>query len=63
MIARLVRRLEEEQAQLAQDALGQPSGRDAFEYGRMVGIYAGLQLAKETLLNIQQEDERRGFDL
>lgn len=63
MIARLVQRLEKEQAQLAQDALGQPAGRDAFEYGRVAGIFAGLALAKDILLNIQQEDEERGFNL
>jgi len=59
----LLQRLEQSQADLARDALQQPQGRDTFEYGRVVGIYAGLELAKTVLLDTVAEKERRDFDL
>jgi hypothetical protein len=48
---------------LARDALEQPQGRDTFEYGRVVGIYAGLELAKTVLLDTVAEKERKDFNL
>ena len=49
-IAVLIQRLEAEQARLASEALAQPSGKDGFDYGRAVGMYAGLEHAKRTIL-------------
>ena len=51
MIDPLIRRLEEEQAAFAKEALSRPSGRDDFEYGRVCGIYAGLERAREIIFN------------
>lgn len=51
MIDPIVRKLEEEQAALARAALTQPAGRDDFEYGRVCGMYAGLERAREIALN------------
>jgi hypothetical protein len=59
----LLQRLEQSQADLARDALEQPQGRDTFEYGRVVGIYAGLELAKTVLLDMAAEKERKDFNL
>jgi len=59
----LLQRLETEQASLAREALGKPSGRDAYEYGRVVGMYAGLERAKQLLFEVNDELERKGFDL
>ncbi len=59
----LLQRLEQSQADLARDALAQPQGRDTFEYGRVVGIYAGLELAKTVLLDTVAEKERKDFNL
>jgi hypothetical protein len=59
----LLQRLETEQAQLAKEALAQPQGRDAFEYGRVVGMYAGLEQAVNVLLDLIKEDEERGLRL
>jgi len=59
----LLQRLEQAQADLARDALKQPQARDTFEYGRVVGIYAGLELAKNVLLDTVAEKERKDFDL
>ncbi len=59
----LLQRLEQSQADLARDALAQPQGRDVFEYGRVVGMYAGLELAKAVLIDMVAEKERRDFDL
>lgn len=58
-----LQRLETAQAELAKEALERPSGRDAFDYGRAVGLHAGLELAKQTLIDMVAEHERKGFDL
>lgn len=58
----LLQRLVEEQATLAAEALRQPASRDLFEYGRVVGMYAGLELAKDALVSLVAEHERRGRD-
>jgi hypothetical protein len=62
-LATLLQRLEAEQAQLAQAALQQPAGRDSFEYGRVVGMFAGLDRAKDVIIGLVAEREKRGFDL
>jgi hypothetical protein len=58
-----LQRLETEQAQLAKEALERPSGREAFDYGRAVGLYAGLERAKQAIIEMVAEHERKGFDL
>ena len=58
-----LQRLEQSQTDLARDALQQPQGRDTFEYGRVVGIFAGLELAKTVLIDMVAESERKAFDL
>ena len=62
-IETLLQRLEQSQADLARDALEQPQGRDTFEYGRVVGMYAGLELAKTVLIDMVAERERKDFNL
>lgn len=51
MIGEIVRRLEERQAELAHAALASPSERTEFEYGRVSGMFAGLEDAKNLILN------------
>lgn len=58
----MLQRLEMEQAKLAHEALQHPQAGD-FNYGRAVGMYAGLDLAKRTLLDLVAEKERKDFDL
>ena len=58
-----LQRLEQSQADLARDALQQPQARDTFEYGRVVGMYSGLELAKTVLIDMVAEQERKDFDL
>jgi hypothetical protein len=55
--------LETEQARLATEALKQPVGRDLFEYGRVVGMYAGLELAKASLIALVEDTEKKDFFL
>lgn len=59
----LLQRLETEQARLATEALKQPVGRDLFEYGRVVGMYAGLELAKASLIALVEDTEKKDFFL
>ena len=58
-----LQRLEQSQTDLARDALQQPQSRDLFEYGRVVGMYSGLELAKTALIDMVAEKERKEFDL
>ena len=57
-IETLLQRLEQSQADLARD-----QGRDLFEYGKVIGMYAGLELAKTVLIDTVAESERKAFDL
>jgi hypothetical protein len=59
----LLRRLEEEQALFAKEALQQPQGHEAFDYGRAVGLYAGFERAKDILVDILADQDRRDYDL
>ena len=57
----LLKRLEDEQKTLAIEALSRPQGKDKYDYGRVVGIYAGLEQAKNLILDIMAEKEAKDF--
>lgn len=59
----LIQCIEREQATLAADALARPSGREAFDYGRVVGIYEGFERAKQAIIAMVAEKERKDFNL
>ena len=64
LIERAIVALKKELNELAHSALAQPASRDAFEYGRMVGNYAGLKQAVDTIeaaLSTESEDNDHGF--
>lgn len=56
-VQRALMLLEREQQELAVAALRSPNSRDSFEYGRVSGVYAGLERAKEVLLSTMKEEE------
>ncbi len=56
-IDRVLNLLKDAQQELATVALRNPNSRDLFEYGRMVGMYAGLERAVEVLLSTIIEDD------
>lgn len=58
----LLQRLEAEQATLARQTLEKPIPGD-FNYGKAVGMYAGLELAKRALIDMVAEKDRREFNL
>ncbi len=58
----LLQRLEQEQAMLAHQSLQQPIPGD-FHYGKAVGMYAGLEVAKRVLIDLVAEKDRRDFNL
>ena len=62
LVERVVIALKKELNALAHSALSQPASRDAFEYGRMVGNYAGLKHAVETIETAltNEEDDDHG---
>lgn len=62
-ISLLIQRIGDAQAALARDALEKPASRDSFEYGRVVGMYAGLEQAKEVLSELVTEQDRRTRNL
>lgn len=59
----LLQRLETAQVDLAREALQQPQDRTEFEYGRVSGLYAGLEMAKTILIDTVAERDRRDYDL
>lgn len=62
-IETLLQRLETEQAKLATQALAHPTGKDVFEYGRAVGMYAGMEHAKRVLIDLVAERDKKDFIL
>ena len=58
----LLQRLDHEQAKLAHEALQHPQPGE-FNYGRAVGLYAGIEMAKRILIDTVAEKERKDFIL
>lgn len=58
----LLQRLEAEQFTLAQETLRQPQPGE-FNYGKAVGMYAGLEMAKRVLIDLVAERDRKDFNL
>ena len=58
----ILQRLDLEQAKLAHEALQHPQPGD-FNYGRAVGLYAGLDVAKRVLMDMGADKERSDFIL
>jgi hypothetical protein len=46
---------------MAVEAMERPSGKTEFDYGRVIGIYAGLQRAKDILIETVAEANKRDF--
>lgn len=64
LIERVLMALNKELSQVAHSALDIPAERDAFEYGRMSGMYAGLKRAValcEEALTLDEEDNDHGL--
>lgn len=59
----LLQRIGAEQAELAREALARPAARDSFEYGRVAGLHAGLELAKELIVQTLRDEEAKTFNL
>ncbi len=59
----LIKRLEDEQAKLAREALSRPQGKDGYDYGRVVGLYAGLEQAKNLINALLEEQETRNSNI
>lgn len=62
-IESLIQRIENEQQTLATEALARPAGREAFDYGRVVGIHEGLERAKQAIIAMVSEKERSNFNI
>ncbi len=57
----LLKRIENEMADAARQALISPQGRDAFEYGRMVGMYGGMAHVRALLLTLCDEEDEKNI--
>lgn len=65
LIERVVVALHKELNQIAHSALDTPASRDAYEYGRMAGQYAGLKRAIalcDEALTLDEEDNDHGHE-
>jgi hypothetical protein len=58
-VEQFIQRIEAEQIKFARDALEKPSNRTEYGYGYAAGVYAGLKMAGDLLLNILAEKERK----
>lgn len=58
-----IQRLEELQATFTKQSLASPAARDLFEYGRVVGVVAGLEMAKSTVFEMLGEERKREREL
>lgn len=56
-IAQIVSALETEQQKHAVEALEKPRGESSFEYGRAVGILAGIKHARNVLEEMYREEQ------
>lgn len=59
MIDQILRLLDNECAKLSHSALVQPQDRDGFEYGKVCGMYQGLQAARKLIVGLNEENEDR----
>ena len=58
-IAALFKLIDDERAALAVSAIERPQGQDAFAYGRVVGIYAGLTRARQLIDDFISDKETK----
>lgn len=59
----LIQKLEAKQAAWAANSLAAPAADSIFEYGKAVGVYAGLAMAKALITETLADAERKDFDL
>lgn len=62
-IETILQRLDALQREFAAEALGKPQGKDAFDYGRAIGVYTGLEQAKQLIIGIHRDAEERDREL
>lgn len=56
-------KLEAEMAEIAKMTVERPAAGDMFAYGRSVGMYAGLQRAKQIIDDMLRDEQKRNGDL
>ncbi|CAB4145672.1 hypothetical protein UFOVP1204_5 [uncultured Caudovirales phage] len=54
---RIIRAIRDQKSELAESSLARPQERDAFEFGRVSGMYVGLSRALQIIENILNEDK------
>jgi hypothetical protein len=59
----LIRLIESEQHKFAIAAVTRPTGQSSFDYGRAVGMYAGLEHIRACIIDLVTEKERKDRDL
>ncbi len=57
----LLKRIDNEMTDCAQTALTRPANRDSFEYGRMCGVYIGMNRIREIILLMNDEADAKEF--
>ena len=62
-LAHIMAALETKMAEVAKSAVERPVEGDVFSYGRTVGMYAGLQAAKQIIDEMLRDELKRNGDL
>lgn len=58
-----VQKIKQRQAEFATSALTKPAERTEHEYGRVCGIYAGLEMALELYLDLLADRDQKDREL
>jgi hypothetical protein len=62
-LAKIMAALEDKMSEVAKSAVERPADGDVFAYGRTVGTYAGLQVAKQLIDEMLRDELKRNGDL
>jgi hypothetical protein len=62
-LTKIMAALESKMLETAKSAVERPAEGDVFAYGKVVGMYAGLQTAKQIIDEMLRDEQRRNGDL
>lgn len=62
VVEEIIARIERRRAEVADQSLSGPGGREAFDFGYACGVYGGLKMALEVIADVlddEDEEEKR----
>lgn len=62
-LTKIMAALEAKLSETAKEAVERPAAGDIYAYGRVVGTYAGLNMAKQIIEEMWREEQKRYDEL